>query len=367
MTKKTGLLVSIVCLFLVLLSPVMVQAQEGLTILDSSVQIEFPTRLDFNLSARSDVNINDIRLHYSVDQISYAEVTSEVYIEVVPDVNIEASWSWDMRRTGGLPPGSSVDYWWTVRDVSGAEAKTATARVQFDDLRHSWKSLTEDMVTIYWYRGEDSFAQELMITAREALGRLTQDTGAHLERPVSIYIYANARDLQGSMIFPQEWTGGVTFIRYSTIAIGISPNDLGWGRRAMSHELAHLVIHQVTLNPYNEMPTWLSEGLAMYAEGPLESGYVSLLSDAVKQQSLISVRSLASPFSAFPEQAVLSYAQSYSLVEFLINNYGQPRMLQLLNTFREGSDYDAALISVYGFDMDGLNGLWQDYIAVLAE
>jgi hypothetical protein len=169
------------------------------------------------------------------------------------------------------------------------------------------------------------------------------------------------------MIFPQEWTGGVTFTRFGTIAIGISPNDLGWGKRAMSHELAHLLIHQVTLNPYNSIPTWLSEGLAMYAEGPLESGYVDLLSDAVKQQSLISVRSLASPFSAFPEQAVLSYAQSYSLVEFLISSYGQPKMLELLNTFREGSDYDAALISVYGFDMDGLNGLWQDYITVLAE
>jgi hypothetical protein len=35
-------------------------------------------------------------------------------------------------------------------------------------------------------------------------------------------------------------------------------------------------------------------------------------------------------------------------------------MLQLLNIFGEGSGYDDALLEVYGFDMDGLNTLWQD-------
>jgi len=37
-------------------------------------------------------------------------------------------------------------------------------------------------------------------------------------------------------------------------------------------------------------------------------------------------------------------------------------MLELLNTFRQGSGYDEALQKVYGFDMDGLNELWFSYI-----
>jgi len=71
------------------------------------------------------------------------------------------------------------------------------------------------------------------------------------------------------------------------------------------------------------------------------------------------VRSLSSPFSAHAEESVLSYAQSYSLVEFLINDYGQSRMLELLLSFKEGSGYDAALERVHGFDMDGLDNLWR--------
>ena len=145
-----------------------------------------------------------------------------------------------------------------------------------------------------------------MAAAQQALARLAEDTGAYLEKPVKIYIYANAQDLQGAMIYPQEWTGGVTFTRYGIIAIGIAPTNLDWGKRAIAHELTHLVIHQMTFNPYNDLPTWLDEGLAMYTEGQLEPEFATYLKKAIAENSLISVRSLSSPFSAYAEE-VLSF------------------------------------------------------------
>ena len=366
MIKKACILALVVCLFLGILSPISVQAQSELKILDSSVQAEFPSKLNFNLSAESDVNITDIRLSYTVDRMSYAQVTSEVYIEFTPATTVDVDWSWDMRRTGGLPPGSSVNYWWVVENANGDRIETAPVQVQFDDNRYSWRSLTEGEVTIYWYKGDESFAREIMLSAQQALARLAEDTGAELKKPVKLYIYTNARDLQGAMIFPQEWTGGVAFTRYGIIAIGIAPDNLYWGKRAVAHELTHLVIHQMTLNPYGDLPTWLDEGLAMYTEGALGPEFTAQLNKAIAEKSLISVRSLSSPFSAYAEYSYLAYAQSYSLVEFLISNYGQAKMLELLNTFKQGSTYDEALVKVYGFDMDGLNALWLDYIAMPA-
>jgi len=73
--KKTGFLALVICL-LVLLSPVPVQAQGGPVINQSSAQVEFPLYLHFNLAAESDVNISDIRLHYTIDQFSFAQVIS---------------------------------------------------------------------------------------------------------------------------------------------------------------------------------------------------------------------------------------------------------------------------------------------------
>jgi len=365
MIKKAGILVLVICLFLCILSPVLVHAGSGLSILDSSAETGFPLTLKFSLSAESDVDITDIRLHYTVECESFARVTSEVYIQFVSATRVDAQWTWDMRRIGGLPPGTTVEYWWTVEDASDARVETAPEKIQFDDDRYAWQTMTEGQVTIYWYEGGQSFISELMTVAQQALSRLYEDTGAYLKKPVKMYIYANTRDLQGAMIFPTEWTGGVAFSRFGTIAIGIEPTNLTWGKRAIAHELTHLVVHQMTLNPYIDLPTWLDEGLAMHTEGPLSSGFVAYLNIAIDEDSLITVRSLSSPFSAHAEESYLSYAQSYSIVEFLITSYGQDKMLELLTAFSEGNSYDGALEKVYGFNMDGLDALWCDYAARL--
>jgi len=362
MKRKIVLLALVVCLFLPVLSPPPVQAQGELTVLNSSAMAIFPSQLNFSLSAQSNVNITDIRLCYSVDRTGFAEVISEGYVEFTPATTVDVSWALDMLKINGLPPGSTVEYWWRVKDAGGKEVETAPAQVRYEDTRYSWRSLTEGKVTIYWYKGDDSFARELMSATQQALGKLAEDTGAHLEKPAELYIYASSEDLQGAMIHPQEWTGGVAFTRYSIMAIGIAPDEISWGKTTIAHELTHLVIHQMTLNPYNELPTWLDEGLAMYNEGLLDPAFTSYLTRAIDGGSLISVQSLSSPFSAYAEEAYLSYAESYSLVEYLITTYGQGKMLELLNTFREGSGYDDALQKVYGFDMDGLDSLWRDYV-----
>jgi len=362
MNVKARLLALVFCLFLVILIPGLVQAQGGLAILGSSAEADFPSKLNFSLSAQSNVNITDIRLCYTVDRMSFAQVTSEVYIEFTPSTTVDVSWSLEMVKIGGLPPGSSVEYWWRVEDAGGNKVETAPVQVRFDDTRYSWRSLTEEKVTIYWYKGDDSFAREIMSAAQQALGRLAEDSGASLEKPVKLYIYADANDLRGAMVYPQEWTGGVAFTRYGIMAIGIAPGDIEWGKGAIAHELTHLVIHQMTLNPYNSPPIWLDEGLATYEEGLLDPGLASYLSKAINEDKLISVRSLSSEFSAIPEQAYLSYAESYSLVEFLISSYGRSKMLELLNAFRQGSGYDDALERVYGFDMGGLDSLWRGYV-----
>ena len=140
MIRKVGLTVLISCLLLVSFSPGLVQAQSGITILNSTVVTEFPATLVFNLSAESEVNITDIRLHYRGERMEHAQVTSEVYIEIVPDSVVETGWTWDMRKTGGLPPGSSVQYWWTVEDAAGDKVETKPAQVQCDDNRYPWRS-----------------------------------------------------------------------------------------------------------------------------------------------------------------------------------------------------------------------------------
>lgn len=348
---------------LMLLSPSLVAAQAGITVTASNVAVNFPSQAVFTVNAESYVDIVDVRLYYQVDKMNYAEVVSEGWADFTPASKVEANWVWDMTNAS-LPPGAEVTYWWRIEDAAGNKIETSPKIMHFDDGRYTWQSLTGTVpqggeLTLFWYTGGDSFARELMDVCQEGLARLTQDIGTYPERPIKIYIYASDSALKGAMISSNEWSGGVAFTDFGIIAISISPSELDWGKGALVHELTHLVVRQATFSPYGQLPLWLDEGLATYNEGELDPVLRSYLEEAILKDELISVRSLCSPFSAYSEKAYLSYAQSYSLVEYLLDNYGQDKMLDLLALLKQGSTYDEALTEVYGFDMDGLDACWR--------
>jgi hypothetical protein len=362
MIKKILLSGLVICLVLALFFPAAAQGQDNLSVTGSSAKMDFPLTLSFSAQIRSNVNITDVRVRYSIDQMSFADIFSEAEVAVESSPNVNANWSLDMRKLGGLPPGSTLRYWWLVKDAGGHVLETAPAGFQVTDDRYQWKNLTQDKISLNWYSGDSSFAQDLMQTAQTSLTKLSKDTGVYPSETINIYIYGNNKDLLGSMIYPQEWTGGVAFTPYNIIAIGIEPGQLTWGRGAMTHELTHIVIYQVVFNPYNDIPVWLNEGLAMYSEGLLSPQFTSPLGSAAARGTLLSVRGISSPFSAYSDISVLSYAESFSLVEYLISNYGSEKMSELLSTFKQGSSFDGAFMKVYGFNLDGLNDLWKPWV-----
>jgi hypothetical protein len=358
---------SVVLGLLLLLSPSLVTAETDIAVIASDVDVNFPSRAVFTVEAESYVDIVDARLYYQVDRMNYAEVVSEGWADFTPANKIKANWVWDMSNAS-LPPGAEVTYWWMIEDDDENRVETSPKIMHFDDSRFTWHSLTSSVgegggMTLFWYTGGDSFAGELMDTCEEGLARLTQDIGTYPEKPIKIYVYESTSDLRGAMVYSQEWTGGVAFTDFGIIAISISPSQLEWGERALVHELTHLVVHQATFSPYGQLPLWLDEGLATYSEGELDPDLRSSLDKAILEETLISVRSLCSPFSAYADKARLSYAQSYSLVEYLLDNYGQDRMLDLLTLLKQGNTYDEALAEVYGFDINGLDAAWRATLA----
>ncbi len=342
--------------------PAVAQSQDSIKVTGSEAKVNFPLQLNFSLKAQSGAAITDIRLRYNIAQESFATVTAEAYVVFAPASTVDVQYSLDMRKTGGLPPGVKLNYWWVIRDAAGGILETKPASLGFDDTRYKWQEIHDGMVNIYWYSGSTEFAYELMFTAREALEKLARDTGAEVNKPINMYVYASTQDLLGALIYPYEWTGAVTYSQFNTIAIGLQPSNLEWGRMAVAHELSHVAIYQVTANPYNDLPRWLDEGLAVYAEGVVDVAFSTALYNAVQSNSLISVRSLASPFSADSKLASLSYGESFSIVEYLISTYGQDKMLELLTVFQQGSTYDSALLKVYGFDTEGLDTAWRQYV-----
>jgi hypothetical protein len=344
-------------------SPVFAQGEP--VIGKSGATVQFPASITFKLEVRGTANITDIRLHYRLEHDHFARVVAEIKPDFTPAPSVSASWLWDMRQSGGLPTGAVVDYWWTVKDSAGRSATSATLKVSFDDGNYQWQQISQGKLTLYWYGVSRNTINTLMTAAQQGLSDLENKTGATLSQPVRIYVYASTSDMQGAMIFPAEWTGAATYTDLSTIMFGYDSGDLSWDKTTLVHELAHMVTYQLTRNPYNTMPTWLSEGFSTYAEGELDLYYRSTLATALNYGDTLSVRSLSSPFSAVSSLAYLSYAESYSLVDYLITTFGQARLLAYLASFQQGRDYDEALLDGYGLDMDGLYRQWLVYATKL--
>ena len=144
--------------------------------------------------------------------------------------------------------------------------------------------------------------------------------------------------------------------------MGLSGSDSAWDKNTVIHELTHILVGHFTFSCIGTLPGWIEEGLAMFSEGQLDSSMQSQLDQAVKNDSLISIRSLNGGFSELPDKANLSYGQSYSIVRFLIESYGREKMTQLLVALQDAKPIDDALDEVYGYETEGLEDDWRDAI-----
>jgi hypothetical protein len=358
-TKNRLALLAVLLLILFSITLPSALAQGGITVVTDEYETVFGETITFRVAAESESEITDIRLYYKVGGFP---ATSRAYPEFAPGQTVEAEHEWDLVLNY-TPPGSEIEYWWKIEDAASTELKTEPVSFIYEDERYDWQELRSDRIILYWYRGDDDFGQALLDRGLEALDQLSHDTGVTVEKAVKIFIYGSHSDLLGALDQgAREWTGGRAFTDQGIVLIGISPGNLEWGKRATVHELTHVVIHQVTDTPLGGLPTWLDEGLAMYAEGDLEAVHMAELNEASASNTLISVRSISSSFSANSDLASLSYAESYSLVEFILNQYGEEKMTQLIDIFTEGAYYDDALQETLGVDTDGLEDAWRAWL-----
>jgi hypothetical protein len=334
-----------------------------ITVQKNIAVLNFPEGITFELQANSSSPITSVQLEFGTDALSCGESVSRAIPEdYEPDSEISVEWVWNLRRSGSVPPGTEVWWRWVLENEAGETIETPVQTLIYLDDFISWRTKETEHLRLSWYEGTDQFADSLLDAGEDALFRLNDLTGVEVEKQVKIYIYASSEDMQEATLFAPDWSGGRAFPWNSAVIIGISPWNLEWGMDTMAHELSHVVIGHYTFSCVNSTPIWIDEGLAMVTEGDLESYQQEILQDAIESDTLLSVRELGQIFSADPDLARLSYAESFSLVTYLLETYGKDPMLQLLGRFQGGESEDPALLAVYGVDRDGLEVLWRAWL-----
>ena len=332
------------------------------TVTNNQPILNFPDSIAFHASIESDTTITSVVLEYGTQELTCGPVIAKAFPQLTPGKNIDVEWIWEMKQSGSLPPGTSIWWRWRYTDENGRESLSEQKNIIWLDSKYNWQSLTSGPISLHWYSGDQAFAQDLLNAADAGLARLQNDAGLQPEKPIQLYIYANTEDMKDAILFEPSWTGGLAYPEYDIVIIGISQQDLAWGRSTIAHELTHVLVGHLTFSCLGDVPTWLNEGLAVYAEGKLDPASQTQLDQAISSDQLLTIRSLSGGFSEVPSRAYLSYSQSYSIVKFLIDTFGQEKMNSLLITLRDGTTVDDALLQVYGFDIDGLESAWREAI-----
>ena len=325
------------------------------TIVHNEATVQFPDQVTFRLQFEGEVAASE--LTYDVIQVSCLEASAQVPVEI--DGN-SLEWTWVMSRSGNPPPGAVLWWEWTLTDSDGNTFTTPRQTITLTDDRFDWRTIAAENIRLNWYQGDD-VGPLLLDAAVAGLRQLQDEMGIQLQTEVQFYIYGSSQDMRDAVLYIQDWAGGVAFGEYNTILMGVPPNIAAdWGRTTVRHELAHLVIGQFGASCVGgRRPTWLNEGLAVFAEGEPDSGTVADIENGIRDNQFEPLRSLNGAFPAHDDAAGMAYSQSYSVVDFMLATYGQESMQNLILTLADGEGYDDALTQVYGMNVDGLETAWR--------
>lgn len=341
--------------------PAVAHAQGPIEVVEQAHEYQFAERLVFSLRARAESEIVSARViidYTSPDLPNDSELPDR--FEPAKQVQLTAE---RVLRRGQIAPAQEITYWWVIKDTEGNELETEKETFLYLDQAFDWQTLAEAQITVFYYQQPEAFARDVLETSQAALERLAREAGVTIEFPVKVVVYNSKADMQRAQAFRGETfeeqivTLGTVVEQDILLLLGSDPGL----EITIFHELTHIVLGQATDNPFVEMPAWLNEGLASYNEGDVRSGYDRAVDRACASNTLMPIRWLATAATS-PDRVTLFYAQSRSVVRFLLEEHGQEKLLALLQKIKEGNLIDTALEEVYRFDQDGLEDRWREWL-----
>jgi hypothetical protein len=132
----------------------------------------------------------------------------------------------------------------------------------------------------------------------------------------------------------------------------------------LPHEVTHALIHEATQSDFDDVPTWLAEGLATSVEyefAPDPEAQL-LLEQAMGKRRLLDLSTLCAEFPNDWATARLAYAQSASVVDHIRNLYGRQALRDLVAAYADGATCDGGIRRVFGFSLDRLESSWLEYM-----
>ncbi|MFH0838758.1 MAG: hypothetical protein V1893_01045 [Candidatus Omnitrophota bacterium] len=242
-------------------------------------------------------------------------------------------------------------------------------------LAQTWKELKGEHFIVYFMQ-DDSFAKNVLDKAEGYYKNIASELGYPRysdfwiwDKRVKIYIYQDHSSFLKATGQPQ-WSHGMADYRAKQITSFVWSQ--GFLESLLPHEIAHLIFRDF-VGFKGEIPLWLDEGVAQWAEESNREKLKLIMQEFYKKDSLLSLEDMTTLdirevkdkekvfvrptrtrkgnseaiFLSGNNLVHLYYLQAVSLVGFLIEQYGSDSFASFCRELRDGKSLNDALKFTY--------------------
>jgi hypothetical protein len=171
-------------------------------------------------------------------------------------------------------------------------------------------------------------------------------------------------------IFPDVLVNRAAMTDYATKSIVlVEANEPGNIQIDLTHEIAHAIFFE-RMTSGNKIPSWVHEGLSSYEEAKFDPSQVdarwATFGPEIVQGGGQPLASLTLADSAGPDEVNFFYAQSQSVVNYLVATYGMEKLVKMSALVQSGDDINKAIKAIYGPDLNSLSDLdkkWRESLS----
>jgi tetratricopeptide (TPR) repeat protein len=260
-----------------------------------------------------------------------------------------------LLRTGD-EPGARV----ALERAFKGDAFDQTTFNQLDllDTIDKFVTITEGDIIMRLAPGEVGVMREYaMPLAKEALQTLQKLYDFKVTGPILIEMFPKHDQFAVRTIGLPGFIGalGACFGRVVTLDSpnARDPGEFHWGE-TLWHEIAHVITLQMSKN---RLPRWLSEGISVWEERRARPEWGREMdmtfAQAINDDKVLKLKVLNEGFSD-PRLISLSYYQASLVVDHIVETYGEPKLRELIRSYGDGLETEAAVKESLGVSLDQL-------------
>ena len=322
----------------------------------STATTDFPDAITFELEATVEGVVSSVDLLYQMAALETLQLLPGEFEQDGDSISVAALADLEIAF---VPVGIDVTFHWLISFEDGDKVETESTVVTWLDDRFDWERRDAPGVEVYGYETSDDFLELIVTTAAEAVITLTDLYQPSETLPIRIWVYETGEDYAGTQAAnSQEWSAGSAYPDLQVIHAVIPDGSKSEVLRIIPHEVSHQILFMATRNPYNSPATWIDEGLAVLAQTGGKDFYDDTVLNAFEDDELLTMQGLISVFPFNPGEARLAYGQSYSMIRFVVETYGEESILAIVDAYAQGNSHDDVLMLALDTTLDELEAAW---------